>query len=193
MRTTVTGAGTVGNMPYVSFLPFGGNFLLTKCLGFSLFYRDFQWQTDKISAVFKPCTAMGSAFSVSAELDCEHTLCAYSVLPLLWSPRIPEAAASSCCFPHMAAVVFPYSARPKSLSQGCCSLTQEVDLASACSRYLEILSLVCVSGLLQRFTSYFRSPWQVSRDNSAISLECVSRPDQALMCGLKMERYLRSL
>lgn len=141
MRTTVTGAGMVGNTPYVPCLPFGGNFLLIKCLSFYLFYRDFQWQTDKISAVVKPCTAMGCAFCVSAELNCKHSLWAYSAL-LLQSLKIPEAPVSSCCFPHMAAVIFPYSARPKSL--GCCSLIQEVDLASACSRYLEILSLMYV-------------------------------------------------
>lgn len=129
----MAGAGTVENITY------GGNFLLIKCPSFSLFYRDFQWQTDRHSTVFKP---EWDLLSVSLLHWTASTLCGLCVLA--WSLRIPETPVSSCCSPHLAAVVFPYSARPKSLFQGCCSLTQEVDLASACSRCLEILSLVFV-------------------------------------------------
>lgn len=127
--------------------------------------------------VFMPCTAMGSAFCVSAELDCKHTLWAHSALPQ--TLRIPEAPVSSCCSPHMAAIVFPYSVRPRSLFQGCCSLTQEVDLASACSRYLEILSLVLCQGCCNCLLPPSGLALQVSRDDSAISLQYVTSPDQA--------------
>lgn len=95
--------------------------------------------TDRNSAVFKPEWDLLSVLLLHWTVS---ILCGVCVLPL--SLRIPETPVSPCCSPHLAAVVFPYSARPKSPFQGCCSLTQEVDLASACSRYLEILSLVCV-------------------------------------------------
>jgi len=62
-----------------------------------------------------------------------HTRWAYSFL-LPQELRIPEAPVGCCCSPHMTAVTFPYSARPKSLFQQCCSLVDKMDLASTSSQ-----------------------------------------------------------
>lgn len=62
-----------------------------------------------------------------------HSRWAYTIL-LSQSLRIPKAPVTCCCSPHVAAVTFPYSARPKSLFHHCYSLTYEVDLASTSSQ-----------------------------------------------------------
>lgn len=87
------------------------------------------------------------------------------------SLRIPEAPDSSCCSPHMEAVVF---ARPKSLFQGCYSLSQEVDFASACSRRSLPFSCIC-QGCWDGLLPPSGLSLQVSRDDSSVSLQCVIR------------------
>lgn len=62
-----------------------------------------------------------------------HTRWAYSFL-LPQSLRNLKAPVRFCCSPHMAAVAFPYSARPKNLLQQWYSLTHKVDFASTSSQ-----------------------------------------------------------
>lgn len=130
--------------------------------------------TDRHSAVFKPEWDLLSVLLLHWTVS---ILCGVCVLPL--SLRIPETPVSPCCSPHLAAVVFPYSARPKSPFQGVlfsntgggpCFCMQQVSgdpFSCVCQG--------CCNGLLP----HSGLPLQVSMDDSAISLQCVTRPDRA--------------